>query len=147
MRTDILRMTQGHAIGRIIESVCRCFGTQTIDSRHRASTDLGQQSCYARKSKQVLDHFLLVAQLPSEVRMRDGAERNVTVSDRHGLASRVWTTSIGAGRSAAAMNFAANRRCRRSGTLPGRMGSGRRMNVPNSHVDAIGAGHRYWCHG
>lgn len=30
-----------------------------------------------------------MAQLPLEVKMRDGAERNVTVSDRHGLASRV----------------------------------------------------------
>lgn len=33
--------------------------------------------------------------------MRDGAERNVTVSDRHGLAHREWTTSIGADCSAA----------------------------------------------
>jgi hypothetical protein len=39
-----------------------------------------------------------------------------------------------------AVNFAAYRRCRSSGTLPGRMVSGRRTSVPNAHAGLVSEG-------
>jgi hypothetical protein len=64
----------------------------------------------------------------------------VTVSDRHGLEA-----GCGPRRSVQialqlAVNFAACRRCRSSGTFPGRMVSGRRTSVPNAHAGLISEG-------
>lgn len=80
-----------------------------------------------------------MARLPSEVRIKDGAERNVTVVDRQWLASKPARYEQRRSVQMAlhlAVDFAANRRCRDSGTRSGRVVSGRRMDPSNSHVDA-----------